>query len=523
MSKNLDLLIKGNVITVVNQQPRAEAIGVIGGKIVFVGDLKDAEPETCTRTKILDLGGRTVLPGFMDSHTHLMATGKNLLGVDLSDVKSIEETLDKIKEKVKNTTKGELVFCTEYNRLQIKEKRFPTRKELDSVSNKHPIWIQHFDMHFSMLNSTALGITGFTADVDGVEADTNREMTGMIQDPAFPLGLTDRDRFPDVVTAMEALMIVTREASSVGITTLFAKESIENIEFIFKNLDKISVRIHPMLMLWYTEEKKLDKVINADFLGDHKCVAIVADGSGSGHTAAMFEPYVNDPDSLGMLYYSDVEIDNFMEKAHRAGLQISVHAESDRSIEQTLRAYEKVLRKYPKEDHRHRIEHFEFPGWHQIKYAARVGVALAMQPMFTIICGGPNLDYYRAYLGDDRLLRTQPFRTILNEGIIVGGGSDSPVTRMNPLAGIHSLVNHPNKAQRTELWEAIEIFTINNAKIGFEEDAKGSIEVGKLADFVVLSDDPYRVSKEKICDIKVDMTIVGGKVVFERGPVGKID
>jgi predicted amidohydrolase YtcJ len=214
--------------------------------------------------------------------------------------------------------------------------------------------------------------------------------------------------------------------------------------------------------------------------------------------------------------YSDDELYQFVEKAHKTGLQISIHAESDRSISQVLWAYQKVLEKYPLKDHRHRIEHFEVPTKKLINRVARLGVALAMQPMFIKVCEGPNLDYYRTLLGDLRVKRTHPFRSILDEGILVSGGSDAPVTRMNPLGGIQACVTHPNNEQRIDVYEAIELFTINGAKIGFEEELKGSIEAGKLADFVVLSDDPYRVPHEKIGNIEVDMTIVGGKVVYEK-------
>ncbi len=345
--KNIDLIIKGNIITVVNQQPRAEAIGIVGDKIVSVGQAKEVEAKAGPTTKTLDLEGKTILPGFMDSHAHPMGTGKNRLGVDMTDVKSIDEALRKIRERATTTAEGDLVFCPEYNRLQIKEKRFPTREELDSVSDKHPLWIQHFDGHFSMLNSVALKKTGYTSDENGVQVGTNGEMTGMLHDPAFPIGLSSRDQFIDEAEAIEALTLVTQEAASVGITTLFAKEGFENAEFIMKNLNKIPVRIHPMLMLWFTEYKNIEKVVETDYLGDKKCVAICADGSGSGHTAAMFEPYANDPGTLGMLYYSDDEMHDFVEKAHNAGLQISVHAESDRSIEQVLRAYEKGIEKIP--------------------------------------------------------------------------------------------------------------------------------------------------------------------------------
>jgi predicted amidohydrolase YtcJ len=218
-----------------------------------------------------------------------------------------------------------------------------------------------------------------------------------------------------------------------------------------------------------------------------------------------------------MLVFSDEELYDFVEKAHKAGFQISIHAESERCIEQVLWAYEKVLEKYPRKDHRHRIEHFEIPSMRQIKRAARLGIIVAMQPIFIPICEGPNLSYYRALLGDERTKKANAFRSIIDQGIIISGGSDTPVTRMNPLEGIHACVNHPVKEQRTDVYEAIEMFTINGAKTGFEEDTKGSIEPGKMADFVVLSDDPYRVPHENIKNIKFEMTIVGGKVVYKNG------
>ena len=195
-------------------------------------------------------------------------------------------------------------------------------------------------------------------------------------------------------------------------------------------------------------------------------------------------------------------------------MQISIHAESDRAIDQTLWAFEKALEKYPRNDHRHRIEHFELSTMRQIKMATRLGVALAMQPAFLTVC--EDLVDYVLLFGEERIKRFHPYRSILDEGALVAGGSDSPVTKINPLEGIHACVNHCVKAQRTDVYEAIEIFTINNARIGFEEATKGSIEPGKLADFAVLSDDPFRVSREKIRNISVEMTIVGGEVVYKK-------
>lgn len=515
MTDKLDLAIRGNVITAASQRPRAEAIGVKDGKIVLVGTAAEIESETGKTTKVLDLTGKTILPGFIDTHAHIMGTGKNRLGVDLSAVSTVKEALEKISQRVKKTSPGNLIFCPDYNRQRVKEKRYPSRQELDNISIEHPIWIQHYDGHFSQVNSLAIEILKLKPGMAGVNLDAKGEITGLIQDPASARPLSSGDDFKDKTEAMEALILVTKEAASVGITTLFAKESLENIEFIMKNTAKVPVRIHPMVFPGFGAAS-LDEVMKSKYLGKHVCICNLTDGSVEGRTAALYEPYTDDPTTLGMLHHSDEKFYAFVEKVHRAGGQISVHAEADRAIDQVLWAYEKALEKYPRQDHRHRIEHFEIVTPTQIKRAARLGVALGMQPMFVTMCEGPNLDYYRSLIGDARVKRAHVYRSILDEGVLVAGGSDTPVTRMNPLGGIQALVNHPLKEQRIDMYEAIEIFTINGAKIGFEEDIKGSIEPGKLADFVVLADDPYRVLEDKIGDIKVEMTIVGGKVVYER-------
>ena len=510
----IDLIIKGNIITVSNRKPRAEAVGVKDGKIISVGKLRDIEATAGKSTDILDLTGKTILPGFIDSHAHPMGTGKNRLGVDLSSVQTIQEVLEKIRTRVQKTVPGKLVFCPDFNRQKVAEKRYPSRQELDSVSTEHPIWIQHYDGHHSQVNSMAIDSLDLKAGMEGVELDSNGKISGLLNDPASARSLSEGDDFSDSNEAMEALMLVTNEAASAGITTLFAKEGLNNAEFIAQNLDKVPVRIHHMV-LTAVDDESLDRLANSKYLGQNICIANFADGSVEGRTAALYEPYTDDPSTLGMLHHSDEELYDFIEKVHRAGYQISIHAESDRSIDQTLDAYEKVLEKYPRKDHRHRIEHFEIVTMKQIRRVARLGVALGMQPMFIPVCEGPNLDYYRSLIGD-RVKRAHVFRSILNEEILVSGGSDSPVTRMNPLGGIHALVNHPLKEQRIDISEAIEVFTINGAKMGFEEDIKGSIETGKYADVVVLSNDPFQVPREKIGDIRIEMTIVGGEIVHRK-------
>jgi predicted amidohydrolase YtcJ len=452
VTNNLNFIIKGNIITVVNQKPRAEAIGIKGGKIISVGSVNEVEADAVQTTKVLDLKGKTVLPGFMDSHAHPMGTGKNRMGVDVSSVKTISETLEKIRGKAKKTPEGKLIFCPGYNRLSVAEKRYPTIKELDAVSTKHPILIQHYDGHNSQLNSMSLKLLNFKTGMEGVESDVKGELTGWITDPASAWPLSGGDRLSNDTERMEALTLVTEEAASVGITTLFAKEGLENAEFISKNLKKIPVRIRPMIFPGFGDAS-LDEVINSKFLGERICVCNIADGSHEGRTSAMYEPYTDDPTTLGMLYKSDEELYDFVEKVHKAGCQISIHAEAERGIEQVLWAIEKALEKYPRKDHRHRIEHYETVTSRILKWTARLGVAVAMQPMFIPLAEGPDLKYYRSLIGDERVKRTNIFRSILDEGILVAGGSDTPVTRMNPLGGIHVLVNHPLKEQRINVHE----------------------------------------------------------------------
>ncbi len=266
MANNLDLIIKGNIITVINQKPRAEAIGVKGEKIVSVGTLKEVEADAGKSTKVLDLIGNTVLPGFIDTHAHPMGQGRNRMGVDLSTVTSIAETLSKVRQRVKTTPEGKWVFCPAYNRLYVKEKRFPTLKELDDISTRHLISIQHVDGHFSQLNSASLKFLKLEAGMPGVVTGPDGKPTGLIEDPASGKTLEIIGALTTNDEKMTALKLVTDEAVSVGITTLFAKEPLETQEFIRENLKKIPVRIHPMVMGATRGILMLEKIMKADFL-----------------------------------------------------------------------------------------------------------------------------------------------------------------------------------------------------------------------------------------------------------------
>lgn len=513
MSNDLDLIIEGNILTMSGAKPRVGAVGVRAGLIIMTGTPAEVENYAGHKTRIMKLAGKTITPGFIDTHAHPVQVGNVLLNVDLAAAGSISEILEKFEKKKDRTPAGDNILGLNFNYDIVKERRLPTQAELDNVSSTHPIMVLVYDVHSAMLNTPMLEKIDLPTDIAGNVKDENGRPTGLIEDPAIALViqklLPDNER--DVMTTVEAAV---KEALSVGITTLHMKEAPGILEAIFKHEQNLPVRVKPMVIIKAPYQKNLAEILQSDTYRRRAAVAFFADGAPDSKTAAYFEPYRSDSTNYGMLYYPDEELEDLIEKVHRAGFQISVHTCGTRATEQVLNIYQNVLARHPRPDHRHRIEHFEMPLGNQIKRAVDLELALAMQPMFLYLSGVETFENIRSLLGSQRVDRWKPLRSIIDAGGLIAGGSDAPVTKMSPLKGIQACINHPNKRQRITLYEALKLFTVNAARIGFEEDLKGTIETGKLADFTVLSDDPHAVKPEEVGDIKVEMTIVGGKVVY---------
>lgn len=238
------------------------------------------------------------------------------------------------------------------------------------------------------------------------------------------------------------------------------------------------------------------------------------DGSFRSQNAALYEPYRDEPSNFGNLFFTEKELTEFIRQAHDMDLQVAVHAVGPRAIDLLLGSYEKVLREKPKSDHRHRIEHFELPNPSQISRAKSLGLVLAMHPAYEYFFREED-NMYDTRLGIKRALHTNPFRSILDEGIVVAGCSDSDVLPLDPLLGIHAAVNHPNPQSRVSPYEALEMFTINGAFSIFQEKEKGSLKPGKKADFIVLSRNPLAIDPREIKDIKVLQTYKSGRLIYE--------
>jgi predicted amidohydrolase YtcJ len=515
MTETLDLIITGHTITMANQVPYARAVGVKGDKIATIGAVERVMEQRGAHTQMLALDDKWILPGFIDSHMHPLQTGAVMQGIDLSTVNTIDQALREIADRVARTPQGECIQCFRYQDKAIVEQRYPSKKELDNLSSRHPIIVMHNDGHFAMLNSQALDLLDLGVDNPGVETGPDGRATGYITDPAI---FSVHDQLSAMTPDKEKLELIKSAISSAlstGVTTLHMKESHKVIDLILAHEQELSIRVKPLVILNGSNAKAdLDEIIRDPVLLHRACICLFADGTFDGHTGATLEPYTDDPLSWGMLIWEDEDMYQIMQKAHRAGLQLSVHTVGDRAVEQVLSCYEALLDAHPHKDHRHRFEHYEIPTMAQIKRTARSGLAVGMQPMFLPICCGPDLEGYRRFIGQEAVRRVSPFRWIQDEGVLVSGGSDSPVTPISPLEGIQTCLTHPLADFRLSRHEALEWYTINSAKIGFEEKVKGSIEVGKFADFAILSQNPYEVLPEEVGQIPVEMTVLGGKVVY---------
>ncbi|MDI6783627.1 MAG: amidohydrolase [bacterium] len=509
MATNI-LLFNGNIITLSSTLPHCEAVAIQDGKIVAVGKTAELKSQYKSVNQVIDLQGKTVLPGFIDTHAHLMDTGINTLGVDLSESHSIAEIQQNLAVFVQNVSHAEWVIGHGFDDSVLAEKRFPTRYDLDIGS--YPVCIFRRDGHSCVVNSAGLNILQLPPDTDGIEKDKQtNEPTGTMRRSA--VGLTYEKvlgQFSDEMR-FNGLHQAVQLAIAKGITTIHALEggsenSEKNLAVLLNHQENLPVRV-----VVYHQTCNVDRIKQAGLLRIGGCLLV--DGSIGSRTAAVTQPFNDDPGNTGVLYFPDKQLYDFIETAHCAGLQISMHAIGDRAIDQLLKTYRQVLSQYPRKDHRHRIEHYELPRPEQIPQTAELGLLLGMQPTFDYLWGGEN-QLYATRLGVARSLFSNPLRTILDAGIKIAGGSDSYVTPMDPMLGIHSAANHYSPKQRVTVEEAIRFYTTTAAYAAFEEKQTGTIEPGKLADLVVLEKNPYKVPVAELKDIQISMTICKGQIVF---------
>jgi predicted amidohydrolase YtcJ len=505
-------IVQAKIVAMTSDSHRvpAEALAVSAGRILDIGSETEIRGLIDSRTQVLNLGGKTVLPGFFDTHVHFVQTGLSLRGPDLAGCATVDEVLEVVRHEVKDRDAGTVVF---FHRCKLAGLDRPlTRRDLDRVSPDNPVAVGDFELHSCVINSRALEGVSLDPISDGVELvdGSNNQPTGLMTGLAH---IAVRSYFYDTLDEAvyrDALELASNVALKAGVTTVHAIEGRD--AFGTRHMQLIGDRREslPIRFVLYYQGLNLPKAVKAGAKG---IADIWVDGSYMDHTAALLEPYADDPTTRGSLFFDQRELDELVFHAHSLGLQVSLHAIGDAAIEQVLNAYACAYDRDPSFAlQRPRIEHFSLPIDAQIEKAKRLGVAVAMQPVMST---GPQKTVVRR-LGSERAARRHPYRKILSAGILVAGGSDSDVTPIAPLAGIHALVNQSVDSRRLSVMEALSLFTVNGAQIAHEGDQKGTIEPGKLADLVVLSGDPLTIHRTGLKDMPVYMTIVGGKILWSR-------
>ena len=528
-------LLNGNIITINEENPRAEALLIYSDRIVKVGSTKEIRKNIDADTKIIDLQGKTLIPGFVDCHAHPRMYGLSLLRVDCRSppVKSIEDILENVRMKVGEKEDGEWIQGNGYDDFKLVEKRHPTRYDLDKVAPNNPVIINRLCGHISVVNSFALslaGITKDTVDPEGGQIDRDPltgEPNGVLRGGARNAVYTQIPS-TDVETLKKGIELAAKEFHARGVTSVSDAGVGNSMVFrVYKELQSEGLKLRVNLMMSSNMIESLENIGIETGFGDEwlkiGAIKLYCDGSFSGRTAAMFEPFLDTPDNMGILYSTQEEMNDNVYKAHKAGFQVGVHAIGDRAISTVLKAYEVALEKMPKHDHRMRVEHCGINTPEIIEKISDLEVIPVPQPIFLYGEG----ESYRAGLSLDKQEWAYPFRTWLENGIHVSFSSDCPATSGNelisPLLGIYVALNRMTDSgnevgptQKIDVMSALKAYTLDSAYSTFEESSKGSIEEGKLADLVVLSEDPTIVNTHEIKDIKIVTTIVGGEIVYQN-------
>ncbi|MBN2238830.1 MAG: amidohydrolase [Dehalococcoidales bacterium] len=510
-----DLILKNvRILTLDPKKPVADLLAVKDGRILYVGNAGDLASFQSPGTRIIDCENRTVVPGFNDAHCHIFSFLRKLISVDLSpdSVKSIPDIKQAIKEKAENTPRGEWITGTDYNDFYLPERRHPTRWEIDEVAPYHPVVLSHRSLHACVLNSRALELAGIgneteeppggvikrdleTGQPDGLLID----MLGYIREQVMP-HMTDEE-------TERGMGLVSRHCLSLGITSLQDATVVNDYNRWQKFQRFIGNGVMQPRVYMMVGHEHLDEFIQA---GLHF-------GSGDERLRLGGVKITPSETAQNGMFPPPEELNRMVLAIHKAGFRVAVHAIRYETIEAVVKAIELALEQLPVPDHRHRIEHCSECPDSLLERIAKTGINIATQPPFLYYSG----ERYLATVPKDRQPWLYRIKSMLDAGITVAGSSDSPIVDNAPLMGIHSAVNRLAETGQEVILEekitpvqALALYTSNAARLSFEEAIKGTIEEGKLADLAILSHDPTSLPPEQIKDIKVEMTILGGKVVW---------
>jgi predicted amidohydrolase YtcJ len=532
------LLVNANVLTMDPARPRARAVAVAAGHVVEV--YEDA-PDVTART-VIDLRGLTLIPGFHDAHNHMVGFGLSLTEIDLR-VDTLDELYARVAATAATVPAGEWIIGAGYD--QTRTGAHPHRDALDAIAPGHRVWLKHTSSHMCVVNSLVLddlGIGQSAPEVDGgrVATDAAHRPTGLLEERAQQLVGDLTHPYP-LATLTDAVAAAADRYLAEGLTSVteagvgggwIGQSPIELAAYVAaRDQGRLPVRVELMVVSDAFHavgahpadgiETGIDLGLRTGFgddwlrLGPMK---IFTDGSLVGRTAAMSAPFDGEPSgNCGYLQADAGQLTSMIIAAHRAGWRVAAHAIGDRAIDLALDAFATAADRYPRRDPRHRIEHFAAARPDQVARAAALGVIPVGQGRFASELGAGML----AAVGPERQAWLYRQRSLLDAGLVLPGSSDRPVAAGAPLLGLHDMVNRRtaagapfNPAEAITAAEALRAYTWGSAYAAKQEHRKGSITLGKLADFTVLSEDPIAVSPDRIAGLEVAATLVDGNVAY---------
>lgn len=525
-----DLVVVNAKVRTMSTRSSASSIAVLGNKIVAVGSDADTKSLIGPKTKVIDAKGKVVVPGFNDAHVHFLETGVQLSSVDLRSAKTSQEFVDRIKAFASKLPKGRWILGGKWDHENWTPNNLPTAAMIDAVTPDNPVFIDRLDGHMALANSLAMSMAKVdknVKDVPGGEIvrDASGNPTGVFKDAAMNyVGSVIPD--PSFEERLESAQAATDHAASLGITSVQDMSAGTDVGVYQELLRRgtLKTRVYGCSPLSnYTRWKNTGvRYAFGDAMLRVGCLKGYADGSLGSTTAWFFEPYLDAPNSTGLAGEEIPKMPDNVLAADKAGLQVRIHAIGDRANATILDIYEKTAQADGQRDRRFTIEHAQHLRQEDIRRFGASKVVASMQP-FHIIDDGR---WAWKRLDEKRLKGTYAFRTLLDSGAVLAFGSDSPVAPLNPLYGVYAAVTrrtlddkNPNgwlPEQKISVEETVKAFTWGSAYAEFQEKVKGTIEEGKLADFVILSDDIFSIDPVKIRDVTVVLTVVDGKVAYQK-------
>ena len=522
------ILYNGNILTVNNRQPRAQAVAIADGRFLAVGANDEVQQLATSRTAKIDLGGKTVVPGFIDAHSHPAVAGRlHLRQVDC-DLRSIEEIQGAIRQRATQTPKGQWVLGFKYDDTKTREGRPLTRADLDAAAPDHPVHIAHRGGHTAYVNSlafTVAGVSEATPDPPGGKFDRDpatKRLTGKVSetaDNAFDKVIPNTYTRDDY---REGIKLITRMMTRTGVTSVHDAYGSPNDLRAYqdaRDAGELNMRVY-CLVGYYHIERLIAAGIRTGF-GDEwvrvGAMKLTCDGSISERTARLSEAYVGRPNDFGIIVMDEEKLYEYARKAHEAGWQIGIHANGDVGIDIALKVYERLQRERPRRDPRFRLEHCTVINDALVRRIKALGAIPTPFSTYVYFHGEKMREY-----GAERLNDMFAVRSFLDAGVRVTQTSDYPPGPFEPMMALQSSVTRTDMRgnvwgarQRVNVEEAIRVGTLNGAYASYEEGIKGSIEPGKLADLVVLGRDPLRENPATLISIPVERTMVGGRWVYE--------